>query len=224
LKNISWMTVLLLIIASGSFAQVKDSITDARDGQTYRTVKIGTQTWMAENLKATKYRNGDLIGTTSSPSLKIKNEDSAAKYQWVYEGDEQKVAAYGRLYTWHAVTDSRGICPSGWHIPAEADWQALTDFLASDTVACGKMKEKGTAHWNEPNEGATNETSFSALPGGYRSSDGSFDGMGMAGYWWSATENFDTNGWSRVVNWISRNLSRNTENKAYGFSVRCIRD
>ena len=218
------MTIVFLIIAMHSLAQETNTITDSRDGQTYKTVRIGTQTWMAENLKTTKYRNGDQIATTSSPGLNIKKEASASKYQWAYKGDEKNVTTYGRLYTWYAVTDSRAICPAGWHIPAETDWQTLTDFLASDNIAGGKMKETGTAHWNEPNKGATNESGFLALPGGYRNFDVSFDGIGMASYWWSATENFNTNGWSRVINWISSNLSKNTENKAYGFSVRCIKD
>lgn len=179
---------------------------------------------MAENLKTTKYRNGDLIGTTSSPTLNIVNEATTAKYQWVYEGNENNVAVYGRLYTWYAVTDSRTICPVGWHIPSESEWLTLTDFLAPDNVVGGKMKETGTAHWSSPNEGATNETGFTALPGGYRNNDGSFDGIGYAGYWWSATEDFANNALSRVIQWINSNMSRNTEDKGYGFSVRCVRD
>jgi uncharacterized protein (TIGR02145 family) len=206
------------------FPIVSESQVTDIDNNAYKTVKIGKQIWMSENLKTTKYRNGDKIRTTSSPTLNIKREASEAKYQWAYKGDEKNVSKYGRLYTWYAITDSRDICPTGWNFPIEEDWQTLTDFLTSETVAGGKMKEKGLEHWNDPNEGATNESGFLALPAGYRSNDGSFDGLGMAGYWWSATENFDANGWSRVVNWISSNLSKNSENKSYGFSVRCMKN
>ena len=116
------------------------------DGNVYNTVTIGTQVWMAENLKTTKYRNGDLIGTTTPATLDISGE-SYTKYQWAYDGNESNVATYGRLYTWYAVTDTRNVCPTGWHVPTDAEWTTLTTFLGGESVAGGKLKETGTTHW-----------------------------------------------------------------------------
>ena len=99
------------------------------DGNIYRTITIGTQVWMAENLKTTRYRNGDLIGTTTPATLVIEGE-SAPKYQWAYDGNESNVATYGRLYTWYVATDSRNVCPIGWHVPTDAEWTVLTEFTA----------------------------------------------------------------------------------------------
>src|SRR5512133_2727329 len=98
------------------------------DGNVYQTITIGTQVWMVENLKTTKYRNGDLIGTTTPASLVIEGE-SAPKYQWAYDGNESNVAIHGRLYTWYVATDSRNVCPTGWHVPSDAEWTVLTDYL-----------------------------------------------------------------------------------------------
>ena len=112
---------------TGLHAQDKLTVTDI-DGNVYQTVTIGTQVWMKENLKVTKYCNGDVIGTTTPASLDISGEDTP-KYQWAPNGDESNVAVYGRLYTWHAVTDSRNVCPTGWHLPDDAEWATLTTFL-----------------------------------------------------------------------------------------------
>ena len=110
------------------------------------------------------------------------------KYQWAYDGNESNVATYGRLYTWYAVTDSRNVCPTGWHVPTDAEWTTLTTFLGGENVAGGKLKETGTTHWTTPNTGATNETGFTALPSGYRYIDGTFLTIFSMGIWWSSTE------------------------------------
>ncbi len=143
---------------------VKD-ITDG-DGNIYTTVTIGTQVWLNENLKTTRYRNGDIIGTTSPATLDIRGE-SEPKYQWVYNGDEDNAATYGRLYTWYVITDSRGLCPAGWHIPSNTEWGILDSFLGGGNLSGGKLKEAGTSHWLSPNIGADNSTGFTALPGGF---------------------------------------------------------
>ncbi len=109
----------------------------------FNAIIIGTQVWLQENLKTTRYNNGDLIGTTTPATFDIRPE-STPKYQWAYEGNESKADTFGRLYTWYAVTDSRGICPIGWHVPADAEWTTLTDFLGGTSVAGGKMKTTGT--------------------------------------------------------------------------------
>ena len=122
------------------------------DGNTYKTVKIGKQHWMAENLKTTRYQNGDLIGTTTSLAIDISNE-SNPKYQWAYEGNESFVESYGRLYTWYAATDERNVCPKTWHIPSDEEWSILTSYLGGASVAGGKLKETGTKHWSYPKAG-----------------------------------------------------------------------
>jgi uncharacterized protein (TIGR02145 family) len=194
------------------------------DGNIYTTVKIGTQTWMVENLKTTRYRNGELIGTTTPATLDISAE-SAPKYQWAYAGNESNVLTYGRLYTWYAATDSRGICPVGWHLPTDSEWTTLYTFLGGGSDVGGKLKETGTTHWLSPNAGATNSSGFSALPGGHRNDVLTFSTLGDSGTWWSSTEYNTDYPWNRGMNCNFSNLYRdNRFNKNSGLSVRCIRD
>ena len=194
------------------------------DGNIYTIVKIGTQTWMVENLKTTRYRNGDPIGTTTPATLDISAE-STPKYHWAYAGYESNVSTYGRLYTWYAATDSRGICPVGWHLPTESEWTTLTTFLGGGSIAGGKLKETGTSHWLSPNTGASNSSGFVALPGGHRINTGTFSDISGNGRWWSSTELSVDNAW----HWhMSSNaitaLSSSFGSKAYGYSVRCVKD
>ncbi|OFY71942.1 MAG: hypothetical protein A3G23_04840 [Bacteroidetes bacterium RIFCSPLOWO2_12_FULL_37_12] len=196
------------------------TVTDI-EGNVYSTVTIGTQVWMKENLKITKYRNGNTILTTSATNIPT---DSTSKYQWANYNDSN-VATYGRLYTWYTVTDSRNICPVGWHVPSDAEWTTLTDYLGSEEISGGKMKENGTSHWNYPNTGANNSSGFTALPGGYRIYDnGSFWQVGGVGDWWSASEKDATNAWGRGLSSKYSFATRDNYNKSYGFSVRCIKD
>jgi uncharacterized protein (TIGR02145 family) len=188
------------------------------DGNVYHYVIIGTQIWMVENLKTTKYSNGDLIGTTVPATLDISGE-TAPEYQWAYDGNESNVAIFGRLYTWPVVTDNRKICPTGWHVPSDDEWTMLTTYLGGIYVAGGKMKETGTIHWKSPNLGATNESGFTALPGGYHSDDGSFTSIGGDGHWWSSTSTWYRYIWSNSVH-INADYSLNP----FGFSVRCLKD
>jgi len=199
------------------------SVTDI-DGNVYKTILIGSQTWMAENLKTTKYRNGNLIGTTTPATLDIFKENTP-KYQWAYAGNESPVATYGRLYTWYAATDSRNVCPTGWHLPTDTEWTTLTTFLGGESIAGGKLKEAGTSHWISPNTGATNTSGFTALPGGYRGVDGSFGDVGYAGTWWSSTEGNTYGAWTRTMNYYGTlgAFSYNYK-ETFGFSVRCLRD
>ena len=163
------------------------TLTD-NDGHTYNTVKIGSDWWMAEDLKTTKYRNGDPIGTTTPATLDVSGE-STPSYQWPVDGDEGNVATYGRLYTWFTVTDARNICPTGWHVPADVEWETLKTNIGGELVAGGKLKEAGTTHWQTPNTGATNETGFKALPNGYRNLNGVFVSLQISSYHWSSTQN-----------------------------------
>ncbi len=201
------------------------TVTDI-DGNVYHTVTIGKQVWMVENLKTTRYRNGDIIGTTSPARLDISNSRTypTPKYQWAYAGNESNVASYGRLYTWYAATDSRGLCPTGWHLPSNAEWTTLTTFLGGESVAGGKLKEAGKSHWSVPNKGATNSSGFTALPGGYRHYNATFNNIGANGYWWSSTENYESNAGTRNMHYNYSNVNRNNYPKTNGFSVRCLRD
>jgi uncharacterized protein (TIGR02145 family) len=193
------------------------------DGNSYNTVKIGTQVWMAENLKTTKYRNGDLIGTTTPATIDISGE-SSPKYQWATNNNESNVAAYGRLYTWYAATDSRNICPTGWHLPTVAEWTTLSSYLGGESVAGGKLKETGTTHWISPNTGATNESGFTALPGGYRDNFGTFSLFGYTGNWWSSTEYSASDANYRSLPYDFSNVRNSYYGKRGGFSVRCLHD
>ena len=227
-KNRIWISVLtaigfVLILPNSckKAGETSTAVTD-KDGNVYKTVTIGSQVWMAENLKTTKYLNGDSIGTTIPATLGI-NGESTPKYQWAYGGNESNVATYGRLYTWYAVTDSRNVCPTGWHVPTNVELTTLTTYLGGDSIAGIKLKETGSTHWISPNTGATNESGFTALPGGYRGYEGSSYFTGYAGYWWSATESDATNAWYHGLYYngiYEHNLSNS---KKVGFSVRCIK-
>jgi uncharacterized protein (TIGR02145 family) len=213
-----WSSIELWIEGTLKHGKIRDV-----DGNTYKTVKIGTQWWMAENLKTTKYLNGDLIGTTTPATLDIFGE-STPKYQWSYDGDESNVATYGRLYTWFAITDSRNVCPRGWHVPTDEEWTTLTDYLGGESVAGGKLKETGSTHWL--NATGTNESGFTALPGGIRNSFGYFYIIGAQGYWWSATE-YDVYpfcAWYRYLNLYTNNVLRYGDSEKVGYSVRCLKD
>jgi len=118
----------------------------------------------------------------------------------------------------------QGVCPAGWHLPSDAEWTELTDYLGGTTGAGGKLKETGTTHWNSPNTGATNETGFTALPGGYRYDFGTFYYIGFYGYWWSASEFNATSAWYRGMGYSNSNVGRDYYYKELGFSVRCLRD
>lgn len=166
------------------------SMTD-QDGNVYKTVVIGTQTWMAESLRTTRYRDG-----TAIPNVKDE-KDWLALTTGGYcnnnnTNDNDTIATYGRLYNWYAIADSRMIAPMGWHVPTDAEWTTMTTYLGGESVAGGKMKETGTTHWETPNTGATNQSGFTALPSGYR--DGyyligknSFYKVGYSCDWWSIT-------------------------------------
>jgi len=193
------------------------TFTDPRDGTVYKSVTIGNQTWMAENLKYLPEVVGPATGSPTSPCY----------YVFGYDGTgvaEAKATSnyntYGVLYNWTAALSA---CPSGWHLPDDAEWTQLATFLG-ESDAGGKLKEKGTIHWSDPNFAATNETGFTALPGGYCFSGSSFTDMGIAGYWWSATEANSSGAWYRGMGNSYSELIRISNFKELGFSVRCVKD
>lgn len=195
-----------------------------QNGNTYKTITIGTQTWMAENLRVTKYRNGDPIpNVTDNTAWTTLTTGAYCSYNNTANKDD--IASYGRLYNWYAASDSRNIAPLGWHVPTDAEWTTLTTYLGGETVAGGKMKEAGTTHWTSPNTSATNESGFTALPSGYRSDgDGSFDYLGSGGLWWSSTADGATYAWDRYLNYVNPLCNRSYYGKQYGFAVRLIKD
>jgi len=191
------------------------------DGNLYQIVRIGDQVWMAENLKVTHYRNGDEIPTGLDNASWSSTTNGAYA---VYDDNESNADTYGYLYNWFAVDDSRNIAPEGWHVPTDDEWQTLVDYLGGSSVAGGKLKEEGTTHWNSPNTDATNVSGFTALPGGYRYSIGSYYSMGYSGYFWSSTEHGSSDAWDRRLGYDSSGVDRGGDDKLDGFSVRCIRD
>jgi uncharacterized protein (TIGR02145 family) len=209
----------LILIGSGLTAVYSQTIKDF-DGNSYTTTTIGTQVWIVENLKTTHYRNGDLIVSTSPSTLDIGYITSPI-YQWAYGAKESNVSAYGRLYTWYAVSDSRGVCPVGWHVPSDAEWTTLISFLGGELVAYGKLKESGQTHWTKYDTG-TNEIGFTALPGGIRNMSGSFCDIESRAYWWSSTENGAYQAWNRMMSYDMNNIFRYLSLKRNGLSVRCI--
>jgi uncharacterized protein (TIGR02145 family) len=193
------------------------------DNNNYPIVEIYGQVWMKDNLKTTKYANGDPIGTTLPATLNITAEVNP-KYQWSFDGNEANVADYGRLYTWYAVTDSRNVCPTGWHVPLDGELTTLTTNLGGESVAGGKLKETGTSFWQTPNTGATNSSGFSAMPNGYRAPNGDFLYITRNTYTWSATEYLTANGYFRLLFYDNISVFKSYFSKQYGFSVRCLKN
>lgn len=216
------LSTIVLSFTITSFSQVTGTFTDARDGRVYKTVKIGTQTWLAENLQATKYRNGDPIPNVTE-NAKWSELKTGALCDYKNSPENSKI--YGKLYNFYAVRDPRGIAPEGWHVPTAAEWQKLFDFLGGSVEAGGKLKEAGTAHWAVPNAGATNETSFSSLPGGccYGGMEQFYD-LGKIGYWWTSTPGDGSDAAHRIMYNHNNSVASYNGNMRVGYSVRCVKD
>jgi uncharacterized protein (TIGR02145 family) len=191
--------------------------------QKYKTVTIGDQVWMAENLNVDKFRNGDPIPHTQTEEEWRQAGENGQPAWCYYDNDPANGKIYGKLYNWYAVSDWRGLAPEGWRIPSDEDWDKLIKLLGGNEVAGGKLKASDTTYWQSPNTGATNETGFTGLPGGYRYYSGYFDNLGL-GYWWSSTEYSFTDAWGRALTYSYADADRDYNNKELGFSVRCVRD
>ena len=190
------------------------------DGNTYKTVTIGTQTWMAENLRVTKYNDGTNIpNVTGGNAWSVLTTGAYCNY----DNDPSNVATYGRLYNWHAVNTGK-LCPTGWHVPTDEEWWTLADYLGDQSVIGGKLKETGTTHWQSSSEGTTNETGFTALPGGLRSFNGTFDHIGNDGYWWSTNEHLGYCGKVWLMYHDYSGFYGSYFEKLGGLSVRCVKD
>ncbi len=192
------------------------------DGNIYQGIRIGGQVWMKENLKVSRYRNGDLIPIVADPtawSALITGGRS-----WYNDDSTTYENPYGNLYNYYAAVDTRGLCPVEWHVPTDAEWTILTTYLGGESNAGGKMKSRGTANWITPNTAATNESGFSVLPGGSRSVDGSFGSISYEAFFWSATEEVTNFAWARFLTNSNGYVFRITNGKSLGASVRCLRD
>ena len=209
------LTAMLKLI-NPDFFKVSDV-----DGNTYNVVIIDTKVWMAENLKTTRYNDGTpiLLVTDSNEWINL----SSPAYCW-YDNDSATYAStFGAMYNWYTA-HTGDLCPAGWHVPDDSEWNALIDHLGGEDLAGGKLKETGTTHWSSPNTGASNESSFTALPSGFRSAvSGDFKSVGEVGGWWSATGNEDAvgNGWSTYY------LDTKVYHEGYkrmGSAVRCVKD
>jgi uncharacterized protein (TIGR02145 family) len=199
------------------------SVTDI-DGNLYHTVQIGTQCWTQSNLKVSKYRNGDSIPTGLSNSG--WGSTTIGAYA-IYDNNSVNDGLYGKLYNHYSVMDSRGLCPTGWHVPTDGEWTTLETFLGGSSVAGGALKSTVTqptpGGWNLPNTGATNSSGFSAGPGGLRIGFGDFHNVGYDGCWWSSSLS-GPNAWFRNLKYDYGLVNRYNYPRTNGFSVRCLRD
>ncbi len=224
----------------------KTSTINDVEGNLYATVRIGTQTWMAENLKTGHYANGTAISLVSGGSNWDALPDNSLAYCWYYDDSASYARDYGALYTWAAAMNEansssanpsgiQGVCPTGWHLPSDAEWKILEIYLGisqADADQIGlrgitegdKLKEAGTNHWTSPNAGANNETGFTARGSGYRGWTGHFDPIGNGGFWWSTTEFPTTTAFYRSLYHDNSFIGRNNLTKKMAFSVRCVKD
>ena len=200
--------ILLLLIGLGSISYTQ-------------TITIGTQVWMSKNLDVATFRNGDPIPQAKTDEEWEKAGENKQAAWCYYENDPANGVKYGKLYNWYAVNDSRGLAPVGYHIPSDAEWTILTDYLGGAVVAGNKMKSK--QGWAEGDNG-TNNSGFSGLPGGSRFDTGTFNLISKYGAWWSSTETNNYRGGTRNLRYRDGNVYRGYDYKVEGVSVRCLKD
>jgi uncharacterized protein (TIGR02145 family) len=201
------------------------------DGRTYDMVEIGGQCWFADNLATDQYRNGDPI-PTGLDNTTWQNTTSGAYA--IYNNDPANDVTYGKLYNWYTTVDSRGLCPAGWHVPTDCEWMYLEGSLGmtiqqQETASDGRGSSEGgslkaTTSWNLPNTSATNNSGFTALPGGFRHTNGIYETVGNYGFWWISTQSDSSSAWYRRLTYGLPYVSRFTSFKRDGFSIRCVRD
>jgi uncharacterized protein (TIGR02145 family) len=201
------------------------SMTD-QEGNVYKTIVIGTQEWMAENLNTSIYRNGEAIPTNLDDAAWQNTTSGAWAY---YNNDASYACPYGKLYNWYACVGARQLCPVGWHVPTDDEWTYLINYFGGEAFAGGLMKTTGnleaaTGLWFSPNAEATNISGFSGAPGGYRASIGLYGDFGSDGYWWSSSERDPFDAWRRNLGSNNGNAQRYVTDKRTCLSVRCLRD
>jgi uncharacterized protein (TIGR02145 family) len=203
------------------------------EGNSYKTIYIGNQQWMAENLKVSKFNDGTAINQVTDKSQWINQTTPAWTY---YNNSDINNTSYGKLYNWYVtnsmVNGDKNVCPTGWHVPTDTDWDELINYLDSTAegginypnVAGSKLKQVGISNWITPNSDATNSTLFTALPGGLRGGIGDFYSLGYAAYFWSETEKDTDNAWCRSLNNLNSYANKKTTGKPNGLSIRCIKN
>ncbi len=191
------------------------------NGNSYQAVQIGNQRWMAENLKTTHFRDGTPIALVTSNVVWESLSTDGYSY---YNNSQINKITYGNLYKWEAITSGHNLAPSGWHVPSDSEFQVLVNYLGGDSLAGGKMKTTGTVCWLDPNDGATNESGFSALPGGLRDYTGHCTNIAYHAYFWTTTSTDSVNALYRSLNYYDAEVSRDSYDKGAGMSVRCVRD
>jgi uncharacterized protein (TIGR02145 family) len=190
------------------------------EGNHYTAVKIGNQVWMGENLRTTKFNDGTDIPEVTDNAAWAGLATPA--YCWFFNDSLAYAKLCGAMYNWYVV-GAGNICPIGWHVPSDAEWTILTNYLGGANVAGGKLKETGVTHWISPNNGATNESGFTAIPGGYRY-NGSFWDYGYNADWWTSTEITSSDCWARKIFYYGAFVYRDANVKNIGFSLRCLKD
>lgn len=184
-------------------------------------VTIGTQVWSTKNLDVATFSNGDSIPQAITDEEWIKAGENNQPAWCYYDNDPANDSQLGKLYNWHAVNDPRGLAPKGWHIPSDAEWTVLANYLGGENAAGTKLKS--TSGWEENGNG-TNESGFSALPGGFRDFDGVFSSIFEEAIWWSSSEHTETMAWGRYLSSYEVDFFRNNYSVQDGYSVRCLRD
>jgi uncharacterized protein (TIGR02145 family) len=220
LNNLSVSMSILFITTCLNHVNGQESIKDY-DGNIYHTVTIGTQVVMAENLKTKHYSDGETIPEIKDDSTWINLTTGAYCSN---SNDESISSKYGYLYNWYVVSNQHKVCPVGWHVPSANEWKKLEIYLGGAGGAGGKMKETGTGNWSDPNAKADNTSGFSAIPGGSRNNDGTFNLPGETGMWWTSTEFSITTAWHRRLYNNVGFIDNIYANKNEGFSIRCVRD
>jgi uncharacterized protein (TIGR02145 family) len=225
MSNKIWFSPIILfavLILVNSCNKDDDDIITDKDGNIYTSLTIGTQVWMVENLRTTKYNDG-----TSIPNV-IDDAEwgdlNTGALCWYKNNPAVYKDVYGALYNWYAVSTNK-LCPTGWHVPSHSEWTSLIDHLGGGLVAGGKLKEIGTTHWLSPNTGATNETGFTALPGSFRRGvDPAFGIINSMGFWWSSSEEDIISAYLQLMSSESAGSTWGTTHKRWGLSIRCIKD
>lgn len=236
MKQIFYLSAALLVsvILTGCEKQNRNPTVTDLEGYSYGIIKIGNQVWMTENLRVGVYRDGsgilsrlyaDFEWASAGPACALYPDNSIDGLN----SESEVVNAYGLLYNWTCATDPRGLCPQGYHVPTRAEWQELVDYLGGEEVAGGKLKSKRTdpnshPRWEEPNTGATDGYHFHALPGGFRSFMGWYDGIGYSGAWWATDELSGAFGAMIQIYSDGECVNLTYRDKNCGLSVRCIQD
>jgi uncharacterized protein (TIGR02145 family) len=217
------------IVPGISAANLPSDVVLDVDGNMYNKVTIGSQVWLAENLKSTHYCNGDPITLVTTSSWSTTTSSAYC----TYSDDPTMAATYGHLYNWFAASDTRNVCPCGWHVPSDAEWTILAQTVDPATsTTCGPCNQstlaggvlKSTQFWTSPNTGGTDAVGFGALPGGDAISTGGYLNIGNQGYYWSSTSFSGSNAWYRRMSYTSSNFSKLNDSKQDGFSIRCLQD